>query len=486
MKMKMMIPILCVLALSACGGGGDGGSNPTIHKKATGKVIDGYIVGATVFLDINNDGKYNANTEPRALTTKGGSYELDLNETQDKCLGYAPTIVDVPVGAIDEDLGPVKNAYRMVLPPEFKEQVDFKNRFITPLTSSLWATVETSNGKSNYTCQDLMSDIEKQTKQAQALEHALTETIRTYNISEAKIYGDFIASEDSDLALKAQNIVTGLKKSFTDTKDLQQTNPNSYVQVHYYFKDENGARNWYKKVYISSLGTNQSAKQTTTKMSDDLLTEVEVLSESTSVNLSTQWGVYNNTFDIASINNFNSSIRPGCTFTEKIIIKDDKFDNVLSNIAYDGNIHNLVNCQSLDLTNKIVSRTTSTWKYNKSIKEQLNRTYVDWNEHTFGKGDDFGLSTVVNVKSHLNSLDTENIKTNIMGRYKDYSSNELGDASKVIRSKIVNDQSKEITYWKTLFRASPTTYSRRITSSDQTSVYEKSTDGTNWVVSSKP
>ncbi|MFA1572070.1 hypothetical protein A152_0024105 [Vibrio tasmaniensis 1F-187] len=209
MKMKMMIPILCVLALSACGGGGDGGSNPTIHKKATGKVIDGYIVGATVFLDINNDGKYNANTEPRALTTKGGSYEFDLNETQDKCLGYAPTIVDVPVGAIDEDLGPVKNAYRMVLPPEFKEQVDFKNRFITPLTSSLWATVETSNGKSNYTCQDLMSDIEKQTKQAQALEHALTETIRTYNISEAKIYGDFIASEDSDLALKAQNIVTG-------------------------------------------------------------------------------------------------------------------------------------------------------------------------------------------------------------------------------------------------------------------------------------
>ncbi|WP_232460257.1 hypothetical protein [Vibrio syngnathi] len=87
-----------------------------------------------------------------------------------------------------------------------------------------------------------MSDIEKQTKQAQALEHALTETIRTYNISEGKIYGDFIASEDSDLALKAQNIVTGLKKSFTDTKDLQQTNPNSYVQVHYYFKDENGAR----------------------------------------------------------------------------------------------------------------------------------------------------------------------------------------------------------------------------------------------------
>ncbi|WP_372971933.1 hypothetical protein, partial [Marinobacter sp.] len=54
-------PIVCLFSsamiLAGCGGGSDGSENsPEDVARASGKVIDGYISGATVFLDLNFNG----------------------------------------------------------------------------------------------------------------------------------------------------------------------------------------------------------------------------------------------------------------------------------------------------------------------------------------------------------------------------------------------------------------------------------------------
>lgn len=466
------------LAISACGGGE---SNSPTKYSATGKVIDGYVVGATVFLDINGNGKLDASNEPSTVTTEGGNYELDLNEKQSKCLGYAPTVVDVPVGAFDEDLGKVTEAYQMILPPVYKDQIDFTNRFVTPLTTSLWERVNTKKAEV-HSCEDLMADMYKKDKLAQALENAVIEVVRRYNISEAQIYADFVASGDTDIYLKAQSIVKGLQKSYQETIDLQNAHPNGHVQVQYYFKEVNGNKNWYKYFFVTepTNDNNSIAIQKNSRVSEDLSTETETIYEITAFHKGTPWGSYSQSFRFVNVG-FPDYDEVGCTFDESLTIKDDMFDYKLTNRAYDKNINDLINCKTVDLTSKIVSRSTTTSQYNKSKSDPVMRFYINWNIHTFDKAYDFGLPTVINVKDRLNSLDIESIRSNIQGRYKPYTSDEMDNASKVIRSKTIKSGNNEVIYWKTLSNIRRTTYSRRTTYPDHTVLDEKSTDGKIWL-----
>ena len=74
------------VALTACGGGGkDNAKSPAASTLPTvptssvlsGKVIDGYIEGATVCLDLNND-QICGTGEPVAVTKAGGVYSLKI------------------------------------------------------------------------------------------------------------------------------------------------------------------------------------------------------------------------------------------------------------------------------------------------------------------------------------------------------------------------------------------------------------------------
>lgn len=80
--------LTAAFVLAACGGGGDGGGakpagnditigQPTIDK-ITGKAIDGYLVGATVCLDLNNNGVCDAG-EPTTTTDGTGGFALDYS-----------------------------------------------------------------------------------------------------------------------------------------------------------------------------------------------------------------------------------------------------------------------------------------------------------------------------------------------------------------------------------------------------------------------
>lgn len=107
-----------------------------------GKVIDGYVNGATVWLDINGNHAKDAD-EPATLSKAAGAYQLELNEAQRACLPYATLYVDVPVGAVDEDSGPVKEAYQMAIAPQFQALSVEQVLNISPLTTAIWDQVRT-------------------------------------------------------------------------------------------------------------------------------------------------------------------------------------------------------------------------------------------------------------------------------------------------------------------------------------------------------
>lgn len=128
---------LCALSLvtaallAACGGGGTTSAPTTL----SGKVIDGYISGASVCLDINGNKTCDAG-EPQTTTGADGSYSLvapagiDLNNTH--------LIANVPVGAVDSVTGPVTSAYKMLAPASMPSAV-------TPLTTAISAQMMANN-----------------------------------------------------------------------------------------------------------------------------------------------------------------------------------------------------------------------------------------------------------------------------------------------------------------------------------------------------
>jgi hypothetical protein len=118
---KVALALGTVSLLAACGGGDGGGG--AASGVFSGRVIDGYIRGATVCLDLNSNAKCDAG-EPSATTTAGGAYSF----TYSGSVAGLHVIAEVPVGATDEDLGPVANPYSLFAPATSPSTV-------TPLTT---------------------------------------------------------------------------------------------------------------------------------------------------------------------------------------------------------------------------------------------------------------------------------------------------------------------------------------------------------------
>ncbi|HHT8994854.1 TPA: hypothetical protein ACT5B2_005418 [Burkholderia cenocepacia] len=85
---KHILGLSIATALAACGGGGDsgpaqpstgGGTTPSAPTPAvTGKAIDGYLTGATVCLDLNNNGVCDSG-EPATVTDGSGQFVIPYN-----------------------------------------------------------------------------------------------------------------------------------------------------------------------------------------------------------------------------------------------------------------------------------------------------------------------------------------------------------------------------------------------------------------------
>ena len=114
------------VALTACGGGGAGASLSGIESQTqlSGQVMDGYIQGATVCLDLNDNGVCEEG-EPSTVSGAQGAYVLNHNTAVN--LSVLSILANVPVGAIDQD-GPVYTAYQMRTPAQAPA-------LVTPLTT---------------------------------------------------------------------------------------------------------------------------------------------------------------------------------------------------------------------------------------------------------------------------------------------------------------------------------------------------------------
>jgi hypothetical protein len=107
------LSLASVALLSACGGGGS--STAAAPVALAGAVIDGYVTGAIVCLDLKSNGTCDSG-EPTTTSGAGGRYSL--NAPAGTNLANLHIIATVPAGAIDSDAPgvPVANPYKMLAP----------------------------------------------------------------------------------------------------------------------------------------------------------------------------------------------------------------------------------------------------------------------------------------------------------------------------------------------------------------------------------
>lgn len=117
---KSVIMFFCA-ALFGCGGGS--GSNSGGANSITGKVIDGYISGATVFWDCDLNGKLDTR-EVSTTSSAGGVYTISPSPQS----GCRLTAL-IPASAIDEDTG------KSVFTPYAMTALDSNSTIISPLTT---------------------------------------------------------------------------------------------------------------------------------------------------------------------------------------------------------------------------------------------------------------------------------------------------------------------------------------------------------------
>ncbi len=132
MKSKIILAMVAVgVLLTGCGGGGASNDNVTT---VTGKVIDGYLVGAKVCIDQNQNNLCDAG-ELSTTTTSGGEYSFDIfSSNKDKY----PIVAEILTSTIDEDDGlTVAKPYNLIAPAGMYN--------ITPITDMIFHQIKNNN-----------------------------------------------------------------------------------------------------------------------------------------------------------------------------------------------------------------------------------------------------------------------------------------------------------------------------------------------------
>jgi hypothetical protein len=242
---KQILTLLVVANIFACGGD----SKPTSEAKKNiqtiiqGTAIDGYIVGGTMFMDINFNSIHDSD-EPSVITVEPtaeqAGWELVVPSEFEKCRKYIPLVIYVPVGAIDLDEPdtPIKKAYNLVFPPEFAISTDSTLKNVTPLTTILWNVVkkEFDVDKKQLTCESIVADQELREKIKKRLRIQEQNVAHRYNVTIDTLYRDFIADGNTQLHGLAQSLVVGLVASYEETILLERANPDALLAyVEYFF-----------------------------------------------------------------------------------------------------------------------------------------------------------------------------------------------------------------------------------------------------------
>ncbi|MDC1514246.1 hypothetical protein N8456_09150 [Porticoccaceae bacterium] len=312
-----------------------------------GRVIDGYISGALAFLDLNFDGELSIN-EPSATSGTDGLFQFDLSDQELSCAAYVPTVVNVPVGAIDEELGVVDKPFNLVLPPRFNSLTSASRLNVSPITSVVWEAFETElrSSLSDLTCAAILANAEQRDTLAAVLERAIADVVTHYNISEAQLFEDFIANGNDEIKAKAIKIVKGLKKSFEETLTLQAQYPNaSWAKVNYYFfssldGDDLYPNAWYRDL---DLFDGDTITKELIKVSDDLADIVRpILFEKTTVSTVNGASLRE---EIGFESRGGDSSAYACNYKEEVSILVEGVEYQLVNLGGESNVTSVDSCK---------------------------------------------------------------------------------------------------------------------------------------------
>lgn len=189
--------------LTACGGGSGGGNTPStsggVSKSSiTGQVIDGYLVGATVFLDKNLNSKLD-DGEPTTQTTAGGKYTLALTEVERTNYPLVALINDNTQDTGNDEnatTGEAANAngnYILSTPPG--------KRIITPFTTPIMGTLKKNGRLPNLDLNDennaaIISRLV--TQASESIETKIPDNIKKAKNKKFPLFEDFLKSDDVD------------------------------------------------------------------------------------------------------------------------------------------------------------------------------------------------------------------------------------------------------------------------------------------------
>ncbi len=476
---KFLISLAMTATLVGCGGGGESASpdkpNPIVENTIalSGKVIDGYVSGATVWLDLDGDGKFDKQTEPSVVSTESGNYQFEFTEQQASCIPYSTMYVDVPVGAIDEDLGEVTEAYQMAFPPSIEPLSDNDIRNISPLTSTIWGQLRRQlqgNGKGNLSCNELKENTSLRYELKSEIEDVVLNLVAHYNISADQIYSDFIATNDSVAYDKAQAIVKGLKAAYKHKKDLEAQYPTAAeIRVVIYqdkLKDEQYTFEdaWYRDEIIY-MGTEDFIE--TVKLKDNgSLDKVDVVLTKLH-EVGTAWGdqSLNGWLSIREDVYINDDQTYRCGNIERVSFEKDGIHYELGNTIPTVTFPTLAECINTSLEQP----------YERNFNLRYTETDVEYAAEFYFRETNADFQTLSNW-------------VNVKDKAADLPATELFAAFDTMPYRFDDEVALDVSYW----RKSKSTgniiihtndqgeWRKEIKQDDGTTVYECSIDGTSW------
>jgi len=326
---------LTVAGLVACGGGGSVSAPPPPQpevKPLAGRVIDGYVRGATVWLDINGNRVRDAG-EPSAVSQQAGVYQLELSAADRACLPYATLYVDVPVGALDEDSGPVTVAYQMSVSPRLQPISTEQVMNISPLTTAIWAQVESRLFTSQpglSSCQTLQQNQSLREGLSQEIRTVMQELVQRHNLSEQRIHADFIQTQDRVAYMIAQDMVKGLKAGFSHRQFLKARHPDASflrAEVYYGKAGHMNTEGWLRSSQVWLPGDRY--QEELVGLSEDLgqVRTVYHLREASS----TAWGQGRYTLRKAGTQHWEAGKAAYCSFEEIVSVTSQDVEYSLAN-----------------------------------------------------------------------------------------------------------------------------------------------------------